>query len=90
MARDGLEAVEKALAYNPDIILMDINTPRLTGSDATMRLRQAGFVNPIVALTASDIRKIDTENFTACLRKPIQMAELLAQIKLHLSEQITE
>jgi signal transduction histidine kinase len=84
LARDGLEAVDKALAYNPDLVLMDINTPRLSGADATARLRQAGFVNPIVALTASDIRKIDGEDFTACLRKPIQMPELLAQIKRHL------
>lgn len=84
LARDGLEAVEKALAYKPDLILMDINTPRLSGSGAAARLREAGFTKPIVALTASDIRQIDNSTFTASLRKPIQMPQLLAQIKLHL------
>ena len=85
LARDGLEAVEKALAYSPDLILMDINTPRLSGSDAATRLREAGFTNPILALTASDIRQIKNDSFTASLRKPIQMPELLAQIKQHLN-----
>lgn len=85
LARNGLEAVEKALAYTPDLILMDINTPRLNGSDAATRLRRAGFSNPIVALTASDIRQINNDSFTARLRKPIQMPELLAEIKRHLA-----
>ena len=81
LARDGLEAVEKALAYEPDLILMDINTPRLNGVDATNRLRQSGFTNPIVALTASSARYFDQASFTAYLRKPIQMPVLLKEIK---------
>ncbi|MFK8051689.1 MAG: hybrid sensor histidine kinase/response regulator [Woeseiaceae bacterium] len=86
LARDGLEAVEKALAYQPDLILMDINTPRLNGADATNRLRKAGFERPIVALTASDGRYFDQAAFTAYLRKPIQMADLLSEIKSQLSK----
>ena len=84
IARDGKEAVEKALAYNPDLVLMDINTPRLTGSAAAAQLRAAGFKAPIVALTASDVRKLDTRDFTSSLRKPIQMPRLLAQIQSHI------
>ena len=83
IARDGEEAVEKALAYQPDLVLMDINTPRLTGAAATARLREQGFRAPIIALTASDVRRLDIDDFTTSLRKPIQMPRLLAQIQSH-------
>ncbi|MDH3533015.1 MAG: ATP-binding protein [Gammaproteobacteria bacterium] len=83
LARDGEEAVEKALAYHPDLVLMDINTPRLTGSAAAARLRAKGFAAPIIALTASDVRKLNSRDFTSSLRKPIQMPRLLAQIQSH-------
>lgn len=85
LARDGLEAVEKALAYDPDLILMDINTPRLNGADATNRLRKSGYDKPIVALTASDGRYFDQASFTAYLRKPVQMPALLQEVKSQLS-----
>lgn len=84
VARDGEEAVSKALDCNPDLILMDINTPGLSGSEAASRLRKAGFSAPIVALTASDVRKLDNEDFTGTLRKPIQMPRLLAQVQSHI------
>ena len=84
LARDGQEAVEKALAYRPDLVLMDINTPRLSGADAASQLRKAGFTAPIVALTASDVRKLNSGDFTGSLRKPIQMPRLLAQIQAHI------
>lgn len=84
IARNGKEAVEKALAYQPDLVLMDINTPVMTGSAAASRLRARGFRAPIVALTASDVRKLDGKEFTSSLRKPIQMPRLLAQIQSYI------
>jgi DNA-binding response OmpR family regulator len=86
LARDGKEAVEKALAYAPDLVLMDINTPRLPGSEAAAQLRTRGFSAPIIALTASDVRKLDGDVFAACLRKPIQMPRLLAAIRSHITD----
>ncbi len=84
IARDGREAVDKALAYDPDLVLMDINTPRLPGSEAASELRAKGFEAPIIALTASDVRKLDMRTFTNTLRKPIQMPRLLARIQDHI------
>jgi two-component system response regulator NreC len=40
-ARDGREAVEKALDLRPDVTLMDMEMPALSGLDATRRIRQA-------------------------------------------------
>ena len=84
IARDGKEAVDKALAYSPDMVLMDINIPSLSGSAAAAELRAKNFPAPIIALTASDVRKLDNKDFTSALRKPIQMPRLLAQIQAHI------
>jgi DNA-binding NarL/FixJ family response regulator len=53
-AVDGKEAVEKTKALNPDIILLDINMPRLDGMEATKILRQEHPSTKIVILTAAD------------------------------------
>ncbi len=56
-ARNGLEAVQKALALRPDVILMDIRLPGLDGVKATERiLAQAGPDKPsVLMLTVFDL-----------------------------------
>ena len=39
-ARDGREAVEKALQLNPDVVIVDIGMPNLNGLDTTRQLLQ--------------------------------------------------
>ncbi|MEM6514090.1 MAG: ATP-binding protein [Pseudomonadota bacterium] len=84
VANDGAEAVEKALSLQPDLVLLDINTPGMTGIEAASVLKAEGFSSPIVALTASDTRKLDDQVFFASLRKPIQMPRLLSAIHQYL------
>lgn len=53
-AGDGLQAVELAIALQPDIVVMDIKMPGLTGVDATKRIRKEAPNVRVLALTAYD------------------------------------
>ncbi len=53
-AGDGEEAIEKALALRPDVMLMDVNLPRLNGLQATRRIKDLCYQINIIILTAYD------------------------------------
>lgn len=53
-ASDGLEAVEKAKKFNPDVVLMDISMPKLGGLEATIELKHAKPDIKILVLTQYD------------------------------------
>lgn len=53
-ASDGVQAVERALALRPDLVLMDIQMPRMDGIAATVRIKDELPETKIVMLTMSD------------------------------------
>ncbi|MBV9790260.1 MAG: response regulator transcription factor [Chloroflexi bacterium] len=53
-ASDGLQAVQLATELQPDVIVMDIKMPQLSGVDATKRIRSAAPKVRVLALTAYD------------------------------------
>lgn len=58
-ANDGEEAVQLASELKPDVVLMDIVMPKLSGIDATTQIKQLSPATNVLALTAySDIRYI--------------------------------
>lgn len=85
LAKDGREAVAKVSVASPDLVLMDIFTPRLSGLEAAEYLRKSGFTNPIIAVSASHIDDVQQSPFNDRLQKPFQMPELLALIKEYLN-----
>jgi DNA-binding NarL/FixJ family response regulator len=53
-AGDGIEALRLALRLVPDVILMDVEMPRLDGLAATRRLTELGLPSRVIVLTASE------------------------------------
>ncbi len=53
-AGDGLEALEKTLQLQPDVVLMDIAMPRLGGLEAALELRQRKLPTKVLVLTQYD------------------------------------
>jgi putative two-component system response regulator len=86
-ARDGQEAVEKALASPPDLILMDVSMPRMTGFEACRRLKQDERTQlvPVVLITGLGARDDRIEGIAAgCddfLTKPVDFEQLIARTR---------
>ena len=81
-AVDGEEAVAVAMRERPDLILMDIQLPKMSGLEATRKLRASdGFQKiPIIALTAyamkGDKEKTRQAGCSYYLSKPVNTREL--------------
>jgi signal transduction histidine kinase/CheY-like chemotaxis protein len=82
VAQDGLEAVEKAASFRPQVILLDIGLPSLNGYEAARRIReqQRHESLTLVALTGwgreADRRRSEAAGFDAHLVKPVDFAAL--------------
>jgi len=82
-AVDGHQGIQLARAHQPDVILMDINLPGISGIEALQILRDdpATARIPIVALSANamptDIRKGLAAGFFSYLTKPIKVKEFM-------------
>jgi CheY-like chemotaxis protein len=81
-AHDGVEAVEKAAAFRPEVVLMDVGMPRLNGLDATRRIRAEPWSKgvTIIALTGwgqeEDRERSREAGCDGHLVKPVSPAEL--------------
>jgi CheY-like chemotaxis protein len=86
IAEDGIKGVEKAVAEQPDLILMDVVMPRMNGFEACRLIRghEATESIPIIMVTTRSERAHVDEGFASgCndyIFKPIGSAELLEKI----------
>lgn len=88
--REGSKALETAKAEKPDLILMDIQLPEISGLDLTRSLKQEEDLKniPIIAVTAfamkGDEDKIRESGCEGYISKPISIVSFIETIKNHL------
>ena len=91
-AYDGEAGVAKAIETRPDLILMDIQLPKISGLDAIKRVRaESAMANtPIIAITSfalsGDDLKAKEAGATSYLAKPYSPFDLLKLIRMYLPE----
>ena len=92
-AKDGQEAIEMVLRERPDLILLDVNMPRMSGLEACSKIRLS-FEGPIIMVT---VRNSEQDKIVALdagaddyVVKPFAMGELLARIRAALRRSSAE
>ena len=89
--RDGLEALALARLHHPDLILMDIQLPEVSGLQVTQWIKKDDDLSkiPIIAVTAfamkGDEEKIRDGGCEAYIAKPISVASFIRTVERFLS-----
>jgi two-component system cell cycle response regulator DivK len=91
--RSGVEAVELARLHKPDLILMDIQLPEVSGLQVTRWIKDDEDLRhiPVIAITAfamkGDEEKIRQGGCEAYVSKPISIVKFLETVRNYLHEQ---
>lgn len=84
-ARDGIEGLERALQESPDVVVLDVMMPRMSGLEVCRQLRVKRPTIPIIMLTArgQEVDKVVGLELGAddYVTKPFSIRELLARVK---------
>jgi two-component system, cell cycle response regulator DivK len=87
---DGIEAIELARAHMPDLILMDIQLPEVSGLEVTKWIKEDETLKsiPVIAVTAfamkGDEERIRQGGCEAYLSKPISVSKFLETVRAYL------
>jgi len=90
--RNGMEALDLARAHKPDLILMDIQLPEVSGLEVTKWLKEDDALHhiPVIAVTAfamkGDEERIRQGGCEAYISKPISVARFLETVATYLGE----
>ena len=84
-AGDGLDGFEKAITLKPDLLLVDLRLPGMSGTEICKQLRAARVTTPIIVLSAIDdeldkvlLLEIGADDYVV---KPFGTRELMARIR---------
>jgi two-component system cell cycle response regulator DivK len=90
--RNGLEALDLAREHRPDLILMDIQLPEVSGLEVTKWLKEDDelHVIPVIAVTAfamkGDEERIRQGGCEAYISKPISVAKFVETVKSYIGD----
>ncbi len=91
-AEDGFDAIEKATALRPDVILMDLSLPGMDGWEATRRIKEDARTRhiPVIALTAHALpsahEKAREAGCDAVVTKPCLPQDLVLEVERQLEK----
>jgi two-component system, cell cycle response regulator DivK len=91
--KEGMEAIKLTRTEHPDLILMDIQLPEISGLDVTRKLKSEDSIRdiPIIAVTAfamkDDEEKILSAGCEAYVSKPISIVPFLNTVRRFLGEE---
>jgi DNA-binding response OmpR family regulator len=88
LAGDGERGLARALGEDPDLMILDLILPGLTGEQVLARVRERRRTLPVIVLTAKDAISDRVSNLEAgaddYLTKPFSFSELVARIRARL------
>ena len=90
--RTGIEALQLARDHHPDLILMDIQLPEVSGLEVTKWIKEDDTISsiPVIAVTAfamkGDEERIRQGGCEAYISKPISVAKFLETVRAYLGE----
>jgi two-component system KDP operon response regulator KdpE len=87
-AEDGSAGIEKSVTEHPDLVLLDLGLPGISGLDTAKRIKdnpETGGI-PIIAFTAWDQKEFETKTqeagMAAYLQKPVSLTEIVGVIEM--------
>ena len=90
--RNGLEAIDLARKHKPDLILMDIQLPEVSGLEVTKWIKEDDALRhiPVIAVTAfamkGDEERIRQGGCEAYMSKPISVGKFIETVKAYLGD----
>ena len=90
--RNGIEALDLARAHRPDLILMDIQLPEVSGLEVTKWIKEDDDLRaiPVIAVTAfamkGDEERIRQGGCEAYISKPISVSKFLETVRAYIGE----
>jgi two-component system cell cycle response regulator DivK len=90
--RNGLEAIDLAREHHPDLILMDIQLPEVSGLEVTKWIKEDDDLRsiPVIAVTAfamkGDEERIRQGGCEAYLSKPISVTKFIETVKTYIGD----
>ena len=89
-AMDGEEGLSKALSENPDLIILDLELPKMNGMEVLEALNERGSDVPVIVITFHGSETIAAQSFRLGVRnyitKPFKMEEILQAVERALTE----
>jgi class 3 adenylate cyclase/FixJ family two-component response regulator len=90
VARDGAEGLRKAMDMNPDLIIMDLEMPKMTGLEMLEALHEKRVNIPSIMMTFHGSERVAVQAFRLGVRdyviKPFDVDDMLASIERALAE----